>query len=140
MYRLTLAIAVTLIVSSSAVRAQAPAAPAAPAPPGYDAKFLIENTTEYVGTTTFAVGEKGDVTGALTITGPLEGTGTLSGPIKDGTWTARIEFTLPAQACSGVVTGSAPVPADRKLISGTATITSSCVENPQSATFTFTKK
>ncbi len=136
MPRLSIALALAVFIASTAPRAQAPA----PAAPNYDAKFLIENTTEYVGTTTFTVGEKGDVAGALTITGPLEGTGTLSGPIKDGTWTAHIAFTLTTQACSGVVSGSAAVPADRKVISGTATITSSCVTDPQSATFTFTKK
>lgn len=34
--------------------------------------------------------------------------------------------------------GLGQVPADQKVISGTATITSSCVADPQSATFTFT--
>jgi hypothetical protein len=136
MYRVSVALTVALIVASSVARAQAPV----PAAPEYDAKFLVESTTEYVGTTTFTVGQKGEVAGALTITGPLAGTGTLSGSVKDGTWTARIEFTLTAQACGGVVSGSATLPTDRKLISGTATITSSCAPDPQSATFTFTKK
>jgi hypothetical protein len=86
------------------------------------------------------VGDKGDVAGALTIVGPLEGTGTISGPVKDGTWTARIEFTLTTQACGGVVSGSATVPADRKVISGSGTVTSSCVPDPQSATFRFTRR
>jgi hypothetical protein len=136
MYRASVALAIALIVASPIARGQTPA----PAAPEYDAKFLIENTAEYVGTTTFTVGDKNEVTGALTITGPLAGTGTLSGPVKDGTWAARIEFTLTGQACSGVVSGSATLPADRKLISGTATITSSCAPDPQSATFTFTRK
>jgi len=139
MHRLLLGLIVCVCVAP-ALRAQAPTPPTPAPAPIYDATFIIENAAEYVGTTTFSVGDKGDVSGALTIVAPLEGTGTISGPVKDGTWTARIEFTLTTQACRGVVTGSATIPADGKVISGSGTVLSSCAPDPQSATFRFTRK
>jgi hypothetical protein len=130
-------VVMAVVTGTSVARAQAPT----PAAPEYDAKFIVGDTAvEYVGTTTFATDAKGEVTGALTITAPIPGTGVLSGPVKDGTWTARIEFTLPTQSCTGTVSGTATVPTDRKVISGTVTVSSSCGAQAQAATLTFTKK
>jgi hypothetical protein len=114
--------------------------PVPPPDPTYDARFVVEQAVEYVGTTTFAVGSSGEARGQLVIAAPLEGTGVLSGAVKDGTWAARIEFTLGPEGCKGVVSGTATVPADARVVTGTATITSTCVANQQAATFTFTRR
>ena len=49
----------------------------------------------------------------------------------------RYPYSIAEQNCSGTVKGTGTVPADRKAISGTATILGACVQQPLAATFTF---
>ena len=65
---------------------------------------------------------------------------TLAGEVKDGPWAIDHTYSMPAQGCSGTIKGTAKVPADRKVISGTVTIGGACVESPTEATFTFTQQ
>jgi hypothetical protein len=112
-----------------------------PAAPVYNAKYTVQTdngTTEYTGTTTFVVDAKGGVTGAMKLTVPIAVESTLNGTIKGGTWTFEHPYSIAEQNCSGTVKGTATVPADRKAISGTATILGACTQQPLSATFTFT--
>lgn len=112
-----------------------------PAAPVYNAKYTVQTdngTTEYTGTTTFVVDAKGGVTGAMKLTVPIAVESTLNGTIKGGTWTFEHPYSIAEQNCSGTVKGTATVPADRKAISGTATILGGCVQQPLSATFSFT--
>jgi hypothetical protein len=112
-----------------------------PAAPVYNAKYTVQTDNgpaEYTGTTTFVVDAKGGVTGAMKLTVPIAVESTLNGTIKGGTWTFEHPYSIAEQNCSGTVKGTATVPADRKAISGTATILGGCVQQPLSATFSFT--
>jgi hypothetical protein len=112
-----------------------------PAAPVYTAKYTVQTDNgpaEYNGTTTFVVDAKGGVTGAMKLTVPIGVEGTLSGTIKGGTWTFEYPYSIAEQNCTGTVKGTATVPADRKAISGTATILGGCVQQPLAATFSFT--
>jgi len=86
------------------------------------------------------VDDKGVVTGAMNLTAPVVVTGTLSGPVKDGTWAVQINYAIPDQACEGLVSGTAKVPADLKEITGTVRVTGGCTPDPLEGTFTFTKR
>ena len=112
---------------------------AAPAAPSYDVSFVLPQGT-YTGVTSFAVDRKGVVTGTMRIAEPAVVDATLAGEVKDGTWTIEHTYSMPAQGCSGTIKGTAKVPADRKVISGTVTIGGACVESPTEATFTFTRQ
>ncbi len=109
------------------------------AAPAYDASFVLPQGA-YTGVTTFAVDRKGVVTGTLKITDPAPVEATLAGTVKDGTWTIDHTYAMPVQGCTGTIRGTATVPADAKVISGTVTIGGACVEAPVEATFTFTRQ
>ena len=112
---------------------------AAPAPV-YDATFSVttdNGTQAYTGTTTFVVDAKGGVTGKMNLTQPTGGRGH---PVRDDqgrNLDVRVPYSIAAQNCTGTVKGTGTVPADRKAISGTATILGGCTSQPLSATFTF---
>jgi hypothetical protein len=110
-----------------------------PPPPAYDARFVLTTGAVYEGTTTFDVDRKGVVTGKMALTIPTPVSSTLNGSLKDGVWTFRYTYDAPEQGCSGTVTGTAKVPADRKLISGNAMI-DGCSDEPFAAAFTFTRR
>jgi len=115
--------------------------PEPPPAPAYDARFVVgPNSVVYSGAATFRVDDKGVVTGAMNLTVPLVVTGTISGPVKDGTWAVQINYAIPDQACQGLVSGTAKVPADLKVITGTVQVTGGCTPDPLEGTFTFTKK
>ena len=136
-YLPTLTFVLTAAVTTIA-QGQAPAPPAAPA---YDARFVVgPNMDVYSGATTFKVDDKGVVTGAMNLTAPVVVTGTLSGPVKDGSWAVQINYAIPDQACQGLVSGTATVPADLKVITGTVRVSGGCTQDPLEATFTFTKR
>ena len=108
--------------------------------PVYDATFSVttdNGTQAYTGTTTFVVDAKGVVTGKMNLTQPTAVEGTLSGTIKGGTWTFEYPYSIAEQNCSGTVKGTGTVPADRKAISGTATILGGCTSQPLAAPFAF---
>lgn len=111
----------------------------AAAAPTYDVTFTLDQGV-YTGTTTFNVDRKGVVTGTMKLTNPISVDGTLAGEVKAGTWTFEYPYTIVEQGCSGTVTGTAKVSADRKSIAGDATIGGACVEQPTPATFSFTRK
>jgi hypothetical protein len=111
----------------------------AAAAPTYDVTFTLDQGS-YTGTTTFNVDRKGVVTGTMKLTSPIAVDGTLGGEVKSGTWTFDYPYTIAEQGCSGTVKGTGKVSADRKSITGDATIAGSCVEQPTAATFTFTRK
>lgn len=111
------------------------------APPAYDAKFTVETENGnqvYMGTTTFVVDAKGVVSGKMELTQPIGVSATLAGAVKAGTWTFEYPYSIAEQNCSGTVKGTGTVPADRKAISGTATILGACVQQPLNSTFSFT--
>jgi len=113
----------------------------APAPPAYDAKFIVpgeQGNQVYTGTTTFVVDGKGIVSGKMELTQPTLVTATLAGSVKDGTWTFEYPYAIPDRNCVGTVKGTGTVPADRKVISGSVTILGGCVDQPLSATYSFT--
>jgi hypothetical protein len=115
----------------------------APAAPTYDAKYSVQTpdgAQDYTGTTTFAVDAKGVVTGKMTLNNPTVVTANLNGTIKDGVWTFEYEYAIPDRNCTGTVKGTGKVPADRKLISGSAAISGACAEQPLTATFSFTRQ
>ncbi len=107
--------------------------------PTYDVSFALEQGA-YTGTTTFAVSRAGAVTGTMKLTSPTVVDATLSGTIKDGTWTFDYPYTIPEQGCSGTVKGTATVAADRSTAKGHVTIGGACVESPLESDFTFTRK
>jgi hypothetical protein len=107
--------------------------------PSYDVSFVVPQAT-YTGLTTFAVDAKGKVSGTMKITEPAVVDATLEGTVKDGVWTIDHTYSMPAQGCTGTIKGTAQVPKDTKVISGTVTIGGACVEAPIEATFTFTRK
>jgi len=107
--------------------------------PTYDVLFVLPgDNPQYTGSTTFATDAKGVVTGTMKIDVPATVTATLAGVVKDGVWTFEYPYEIPDQGCTGTVSGSAKVPANRKLISGQATIAGACSPEPMSATFSFT--
>ena len=110
-----------------------------PAAPTYAVTYTLDQGT-YTGSTTFNVDRKGVVTGTMALTSPIAVDGTLNGEVKAGTWTFDFAYTIAEQGCSGTVKGTAKVSADKKTISGDATIGGACVEQPTPATFTFTRK
>ncbi len=107
--------------------------------PTYAVTYTLDQGT-YTGSTTFNVDRKGVVTGTMSLTSPIAVNGTLNGEVKNGTWTFDFPYTIAEQGCSGTVKGAAKVSADRKTISGDATIDGACVEQPTAATFSFTRK
>ena len=107
--------------------------------PAYDASFVLEQGT-YTGTTTFAVGRDGAVTGTMKLTAPTVVDAALAGTVKGDVWTFEYPYTIPEQGCSGVVKGTGKVAADRSTVKGDVTIGGGCVEAPLTATFTFTKQ
>jgi hypothetical protein len=109
------------------------------ADPSYAVTYTLDQGV-YSGTTTFNVDRKGVVTGKMSLTSPIAVEGTLNGEVKDGTWTFDYPYTIAEQGCTGTVKGTAKVSADRKTISGDATIGGACVEQPTPATFTFIRK
>jgi hypothetical protein len=119
-----------LLAAALSTQAQTP-------PPQYDAKFVLTDGQAYTGTTTFVVDGKGVVTGKMLLTQPMIVNSTLDGTLKDGIWTFNYSYTVPDENCTGVVTGTAKVPTDRKLISGNAMISGGCTETPLAAVFTF---
>ena len=115
----------------------------APAAPTYDAKFSVQSQDglqDYTGSTTFVVDAKGVVTGKMTLNNPTVVTADLAGAIKDGVWTFEYQYAIPDRNCTGTVKGTGKVPADRKLISGSAAISGECAEQPLTATFSFTRQ
>lgn len=107
--------------------------------PSYDVAFVLPQGT-YSGTTTFAVSRAGAVTGTMKLTQPGNVDATLSGTVKDGTWTFDYPYAIPEQGCSGTVKGTGTVSADRATVKGAVTILGACVETPTEATFTFTRQ
>jgi len=108
-------------------------------PATYDVVFVLPgDSPQHTGTTTFSADAKGVVTGTLRIDMPTTVTATLAGTLKDGKWTFEYPYAIPDQGCTGTVSGSAKVPADRKVISGEATIGGQCAPEPIAATFSFT--
>ena len=102
---------------------------AAPAAPAYDVSFVLPQGT-YTGTTSFAVDRRGVVSGTMKITDPAVVDATLAGTVKDGVWVIDHTYEMPVQGCAGTIKGSAKVPADAKVITGTVTIGGACVETP----------
>ena len=135
--RRSLVFFVLMAAVAAAPRAQSPKP--APAGPTYDVSFTLADGQIYSGTTTFTVDAKGVVDGKMVITSPTGVTSTLAGTLKDGVWTFKYGYTLAEQNCSGTVAGTAKVPADRKVITGSATI-EGCSETPLSAVFTFSQQ
>jgi type 1 fimbria pilin len=114
------------------------ASQAAPEAPIYDVRVEVDQVS--TGTTTFSVDKTGKVSGTMHIDAPNVVEAKLAGTVKDGVWTFEYPFTMTAQGCSGTVSGTAKVSADQKLVSGSMTIGGGCVEQPMTATFTFTKR
>ena len=116
-------------------RAQTPA-------PTYDAVFtVLSNQAIYSGPTTFAVDATGAVTGTMTLTAPTRVHATLSGTVKDGTWTFSYPFTMPDNNnCAGTVKGTAKVTAEGRSVSGTANVSADCLQQPEDSSFVFTKR
>jgi len=109
------------------------------AAPVYDASFVLAQGT-YSGTTSFNVDRKGVVTGTMQLTSPIAVEATLAGAVKDGTWTFDYPYTIAEQGCSGTVKGTGKVSSDKKTVTGEATIAGACVEQPTTASFTFTRR
>lgn len=131
-------IAVMLAVAVAGTGAQAPKAE-----PVYDVSFIAGPAGEeavYTGTSTFNVDAKGVVTGTMAIVSPTTVRASLAGQVAKGIWTFEYMYEIPDQGCTGVLKGTAEVPADRKLISGTATVGGDCAPEPMNATFSFTLK
>lgn len=106
----------------------------------YDAKFIGADGQVYTGTMTFGVDAKGAVTGKMKLVDPIEVTGTLAGTVKAGTWTFEFPYEIPSQGCTGVVKGTAKVPADQKVIEGKGVAGGACAEQPIELTFTLTRQ
>ena len=128
-------VAVILVMAGVGMGAQAPKVE-----PVYDVTFVAGPPGEeasYTGTTTFIVDGKGVVTGKMTILSPTTVRATIAGQIEKGTWTFKYTYEMPDQGCTGSLEGSAPVPADRKTISGKVLIGGECSPEPMNGTFTF---
>ena len=131
-----IAAAMVVGVGMAVISAQAPKME-----PVYDVSFLAGppgEEAEYTGTSTFIVDAKGVVTGKMTIWSPTAVQATLAGRVDKGTWTFEYPYEMTDQGCVGTLKGSAKVPADKKVISGTALIGGDCAPEPMTGTFTFT--
>jgi hypothetical protein len=120
------------------VKAQAPKAE-----PVYDVSFIAGPAGQeatYTGTSTLVVDAKGVVSGKMNITAPTTVRATLAGQIEKGVWTFKYSYEMPDQGCTGVLSGTAKVPADQKLIAGTVAIGGDCAPEPMNGTFSFTLK
>jgi hypothetical protein len=109
--------------------------------PAYDVSFVTGPAGEeatYTGTTTFQVDATGTVSGTMTIVDPATVRAKLAGKMDKGTWTFEYAYDIPDQGCTGRLTGTAKVPDDRKVITGTAVVSGECSPEPMNATFTFT--
>ena len=128
-------VAMVLVMAGVGMGAQAPKTE-----PVYDVTFIAGPPGEeasYTGTTTFNVDAKGMVTGTMAILSPTTVRATIAGQIVKGTWTFKYTYEMPDQGCTGSLEGSAPVPADRKTISGKVLIGGECSPEPMNGTFTF---
>ena len=128
-------VAVVLVMVGVGMGAQAPKTG-----PVYDVTFIAGPPGEeasYTGTTTFNVDAKGVVTGKMAILSPTTVNATIAGQIEKGTWTFKYAYEMPDQGCTGTLEGTAPVPADRKTISGKVLIGGECAPEPMNGTFTF---
>jgi hypothetical protein len=114
------------------------ASQAAPELPIYDVRVEVDQVS--TGTTTFSVDKTGKVSGTMHIDAPNVVEAKLAGTVKNGVWTFEYPFTMTAQGCTGTVSGTAKVSADQKLVTGSMTIGGGCVEQPMTATFTFTQR
>jgi hypothetical protein len=132
--RLIAWLVVTLTCAAPLAASQVASAPSLPT---YTAKFTLDQ--EYTGTTTFAVDAKGAVTGEMVVDPPGV-RAALTGTVKDGVWTFdKMTYTIASENCTGVVSGTAKVPADRQVITGTIHVEGGCTQQPMDGTFTFTK-
>ena len=113
-----------------------PAAPPSSPPPTYDVRVELSQVS--TGTTTFIVDKAGKVTGTLHLDVPNAADATLNGTVKDGVWTFEYGFSM--QNCSGTSTGTAKVSADQATVTGSLTVSGGCTSQPQTGTFTFTKR
>lgn len=135
-----MAVVVATGVAGVGVRAEAQAPKAEPV---YDVSFTAGPAGQeavYTGTSTFIVDAKGMVTGKMAIVSPTTVRANLAGQVDKGSWTFEYTYEMPDQGCTGVLKGSATVPADRKAITGTATVGGDCAPEPMNATFSFTLK
>lgn len=128
-------VAMVLVMAGVGIGAQAPKVE-----PVYDVTFIAGPAGEeasYTGTSTFSVDAKGVVSGKMAIVSPTTVRATIAGQIEKGTWTFKYSYEMPDQGCTGSLEGSAPVPADRKVISGKVLIGGDCSPEPMNGTFTF---
>jgi len=137
--RATLFTCATLL-ACSALAPLAAQQPAAAAPP-FDASFDVNGAT-YTGGTSFVVDKAGKVTGTMKLDSPAVVSATLNGEVKDGVWTFNYPFTMDnqGQACSGTVSGTAKVNADRSEAAGSVTIGGDCAPEAMTGTFLFKKR
>lgn len=127
--------AAVFVLAGAGIGAQAPKVD-----PVYDVTFVAGpagQEASYTGTSTFVVDAKGVVTGKMTISSPTTVRATLAGQITKGTWAFDYTYEMPDQGCTGTLKGTATVPADRKVISGTALIGGECAPETMNGTFTF---
>lgn len=131
----------SVLASGGALAAQQAAPKAAAAAPTYDAVFDV-NGSRYSGVTTFAVDAAGKVTGTMKLDQPAVVDAKLNGEIKAGTWTFNYQFTMDnqGQPCSGTLSGTAKVTADKAEATGSVSIGGSCSPDPLNGTFSFTKR
>ncbi|HUF22834.1 MAG TPA: hypothetical protein VMN81_01810 [Vicinamibacterales bacterium] len=127
------------LVVISALMVMSGAMQTRPAEPVYDASFVLAGGT-YTGTTTFTVSRTGEVTGTMKLTDPQIVDATLAGTVKSGSWTFEYPYTIPEQGCAGTVKGTGTVADDRSTVTGEVTIGGACVEQLESATFSFTRR
>jgi hypothetical protein len=132
--RRVLSIVTVLMVSAGLGAQTSPPAPAPP--PTYDVR--VELSQVNIGTTTFIVDKAGKVTGTMHLDDPNVVDATLSGTVKDGVWTFEYPFSM--QTCSGISTGTAKVSADQATVTGSLTVSGGCTSQPQTGTFTFTRR
>jgi hypothetical protein len=132
-------LSVLAFVLSTALAGFAQTSPAVA--PTYDTRWeIIDSGEVYSGTMTLAIDAKGAVTGKMSLTSPAPVTANVSGQVKGDVWTFKFPYTVMADTeCNGTVAGTGKVPADRKIISGTATI-EGCSETPLKSTFTLTRQ
>lgn len=137
---MVMAVIVAAGAAGVGVRAEAQASKAEPV---YDVSFTAGPAGQeavYTGTSTLIIDAKGMVTGKMAIVSPTTVRANLGGQIAKGAWTFEYTYEMPDQGCTGVLKGSATVPADRKAISGSAVISGDCAPEPLTATFSFTLK
>jgi hypothetical protein len=110
--------------------------------PVYIAKFTVaaDTPTIYSGVTTFNVDKDGKVTGKMALDNPVGVDAALNGTLKADVWTFEYTYSIPQQGCEGIVSGTAKVSKDRKLIEGAVKISGACTQTPLDATFSFTQK